>query len=140
MNKETQKIMAELDTEKSDELELEELRRDKSLKENLKAELETLVSLFPELKAEDIPDEVFESCDNGRGLAGQYAIYYLRNQREKEEIANSNEKNSKSAPPQVHNDSEEVYFTPDMVKSMSDKEIRRNYKAIMKSMEKWENK
>ena len=29
------------------------------------------------------------------------------------------------------------YFSPDDVRKMSDKEVRRNYQAILKSMEKW---
>ena len=140
MNKETEKIMAELVDTDADRLELEELRRDKSLKENLEGELKTLMSLFPEITAEDIPDEVFESCDNGKGLAAQYALYFVKKQKEKEETAKTNEENERSAPPEIKNADEEVFFTPDMVKSMSDSEIKRNYKAIMKSMEKWTGK
>lgn len=140
MNKETEKIMAELADTDADKLELEELRRDKKLKENLEGELKILMSLFPELTAEDIPDEVFENCDNGKGLAAQYALYYVKAEREKAETEKTNEKNKRSAPPEIKSADEEVFFTPDMVKSMSDSEIRRNYKEIMKSMEKWADK
>lgn len=140
MNKETKLLIEELDGSDRDKIELEELRRDKSLKENLEKELELLLSIFPELKADEIPDEVFEGCDNGKGLAAQYALWYVRAQKEKEETEKTNEKNAISAPPEVTAADEEVFFTPEAVKAMSDKDIRRNYKAIMKSMEKWANK
>ncbi len=139
MNKETEKLLSELNVEEADRLELEELRRDKSIKDNLEKELDVLKSLFPEITAEDIPDQVFESCENGRGLAAQYALYYVTEQKKKEETQKNNEENAKSAPPEIHNSEDEAYFTPEAVKAMSDKDIRRNYKAIMKSMEKWAN-
>ena len=140
MNQETKKIMAELEEVDPDKQELEELRKDKSLKDNLEHELELLMSLFPELSADDIPDAVFESCDNGKGLAAQYALYYLKDQKEKEEMQKTNEKNNKSAPPEINDSGDEVFFTPEMVKTMSDKDIRRHYRSIMKSMEKWADK
>ncbi len=139
MNKETEKLLSELNIENADRLELEELRRDKALKANLEKELEVLMAVFPEITADDIPDEVFERCDNGNGLAAQYALHYVTSQKKKEETQKNNEENAKSAPPEIHNSEDEAFFTPEAVKAMSDDEIRRNYKAIMKSMEKWTN-
>ena len=135
MNKE--KAFENLEAEDSDRLELEEFRRDRDIRANLDREFALLRELFPTLRAEDIPDEAFENTENGKGLAGQYALCYLRKQKEAEETEKTNEKNSRSAPPKVGNLDGEGYFTPDMVKTMSDSDIRRNYKAIMKSMEKW---
>lgn len=140
MNKETEKIISEVDGEDLERSELEELRRDKSLRANLEAELNTLKEIFPDIKADDIPDEVFEGCDNGRGLAAQYALWYVASQRKKEETQKTNEKNSKSAPPEVNGAEDETFFTPEMVRTMSDKDVRRHYNAIMRSMEKWTNK
>lgn len=137
MNKETEKILEEIEAVDSDENELDRLRRDNSLRANLEAELKVLMSIFPELNADDIPDEVFAACDNGRGLAAQYALVYLQKQKEKEETRKTNEKNSKTAPPDISGGDEDTFFTPDMVRGMSDKDVRRHYKAIMKSMEKW---
>ena len=140
MNKETKKIMEEIVALDDDALELTELRRDKTLKENLEKELEILTQLFPELDADDIPDEVFEACDEGRGLAAQYALWFVKKQKEKEQTEKTNEENAKSAPPEIKSFDDDTFFTPEMVKTMSDKDIRRHYKAIMKSMEKWTNK
>lgn len=139
MNKETEKIMAEVGAADPEGSELEELRRDKSLRANLEAELKLLKEIFPDIKAEDIPDEVIEDCDNGKGLAAQYALWFLTNQKKKEETQKTNEKNTKSAPPEVNGVGDETFFTPEMVRTMSDKDVRRHYKAIMRSMEKWTN-
>ena len=140
MNSETKKIMDELDGVSLEKAELEELRRDKKLKENLEAELEILREVFPDLSADDIPDEVFEGCDNGKGLASQYALYYLKSKKLKEETDKTNLQNSMSAPPEISGDKESVFYTPEAVRAMSEKDIRRHYKDIMKSMEKWNNK
>lgn len=140
MNKETEKLLREIGGDETEKNELEELRRDKNLRANLERELNVLMALFPELKAEDIPDEVFSATDNGKGLASQYALWYITNQREKEETRKTNEKNTKSAPPEIGGAGEDTFFTPEMVRTMSDKDVRKNYKAIMKSMEKWTNK
>lgn len=139
MNKETEKIMAEVGGKEIEASELEELRRDKSLRANLEAELKLLKEIFPDIKAEDIPDEVFEDCDNGKGLAAQYALWFVTNQKKQEETQKTNEKNTKSAPPEVNGAGDETFFTPEMVRTMSDKDVRRHYNAIMRSMEKWTN-
>ena len=52
----------------------------------------------------------------------------------------TNEKNAKSAPPDIEGGGDEAFYTPEMVRTMSDKDVRRHYKEIMKSMEKWTDK
>ena len=73
MKKETEKILAQAEGmgEEDERVELDKLRREKSLNSNLETELKILMTLFPELKADEIPDEVFENTDNGKGLAAQ---------------------------------------------------------------------
>lgn len=140
MNSETKKLLDELGVDSKDESgenELEELRREKETRANLEKELELLKPLFPELSVEDIPDSVFTETENGKGLAANYALFYLKREKEKAEMQKKNEENSRSAPPDIKESEEEVYFTPEAVRAMSENEVRRNYKEIMKSMEKW---
>ena len=134
MNKETEKILEELGSE-SDELET--LRLEKAIKKNLEEEFALLREIFPERDADDIPDEVFALSENGKNLAAHFALYYLKEEKRKTEQTKKEEENSKSAPPDVKNSPEEAYFTYDEVRNMSEEEIRKNYKNIMKSMEKW---
>lgn len=142
MNKNTEKILRELDEDSRDDNtldreELEAFRLEKRIKENLEAEFKKLVEIFPEFNADDVPDEVFEKCEDGRGLAAEYALWYITEEKKKGEQKKKEEENSKSAPPNVKEASEPTYFTPEQVKNMSKAEIRKNYKAIMDSMEKW---
>lgn len=142
MNKNTEKIFRELDGSEvgGDALEKEELeafRLEKRVKKNLEEEFKILFEIFPELDVDNIPDELFEKCEEGRGLAAEYALWYLGEEKKKGEMEKKKEENLKSAPPNVKDSSEPVYFTPDEVRAMSEKEIRKNYKTIMKSMEKW---
>lgn len=142
MDKKTEKILRELDDGSKedntlDREELETFRLEKRIKENLEVEFKKLIELFPEFNAEDIPDEVFEKCEDGKGLAAEYALWYLTEEKKKGEQKKKEEENLKSAPPNVKESSEPTYFTPEQVRSMSEKEIRKNYKTIMNSMEKW---
>ena len=141
MNKETKEIIRAIEEADKKEItpdgELEALRHEKKVKENLEKELEILTEVFPELKSEDIPDQVFEDCEDGKGLAARYALYYVKEQRNAAEKEKREEENRKSAPPEVKTSEESVYFTPEAVRAMSKGDIRKNYKAIMKSMEAW---
>ncbi len=136
MNKDTEKILSEIRGGSESE-ELETLRLEKAIKKNLEEEFKILREIFPEIDADDIPDEVFALSENGKSLAGQYALYYLRKEKKTAEQKKKEEENLKSAPPDVKNLPEKAHFTYEEVKNMSEDEIRKNYKAIMKSMEKW---
>ena len=142
MNKNTERILRELDDGSKedntlDREELENFRLEKRVKENLETEFKKLIELFPEFSADDIPDEVFEKCEDGKGLAAEYALWYLTEEKKKGEQKKKEEENMKSAPPNVKEASEPTFFTPEQVRSMTEAEIRKNYKAIMNSMEKW---
>ena len=144
MNEETKKIFREIEESTKSEgakdlekEELEELRRDRALRDNIEKELDLLVEIFPSIKAEDIPDEVLEESKDGKGLAAAFALWYLREEKKKEKAAEKNEQNTRSAPPEVAPPREESYYTPEAVKAMSENDIRKNYKAILRSMETW---
>ena len=94
--------------------------------------------LFPEVKAKDIPDQVWARVEAGESLAASYALYFVQRMREEEHIKTVNEANEKKAPPRIRHDGAEYeYFSPEAVKSMSRSEIKKNYDAILASMEKW---
>ena len=135
MKKETEKIFDEISGFSDNEIE--EYRLEKEVKKNLESELKILFELFPDINVDDIPDEVFEKSDNGKSLAAQYALYYLKEEKKKAEQKEKEEENLKAATPDVKNATQDAYFTPDDVRGMTEAEIRRNYKTIMKSMEKW---
>ena len=104
----------------------------------MEADVALFHSLFPEVKAESIPDEVWEMVEKGESLAASYALFTVKKQREEEKIRAVNEENQKKAPPRIrHDGAESEYFSPEAVKGMTRKEIKENYDAILNSMEKW---
>lgn len=95
-------------------------------------------SLFPDVKGEQIPQEVWDRVEAGESLAASYALFAVQKFREEEKISRINEENGKKAPPPVEGGSAEGdYFSPEAVKNMSRSEIRKHYDKILSSMEKW---
>lgn len=118
--------------------ELEKLKAQIELRNNVQQEIRLLKELFPRLDADDIPDQIWQECENGKGIAAQYALHFIQAMKRQAQAESVNDKNARSAPPKIaHDGGGEVFFTPEMVKRMSQREVRKNYPAIMSSMEKW---
>ncbi len=106
--------------------------------EKMKEDIALFHRLFPEVKAKDIPEEVWERVEAGESLAASFALSFVRKIKEEEHIKTVNDANEKKAPPRIRHDGAEYdYFSPEAVKSMSRSEIKKNYDAILASMEKW---
>ena len=94
--------------------------------------------LFPDVKGTEIPAEVWERVEAGESLAAAFALYTVQKARREEKIREVNEKNEKAAPPRVRHDGDGAgYFSPEAVKAMTRSEIKKNYDAILRSMESW---
>ncbi len=139
MNKRTEELIDEIGVSAGkDELrELENFRHEAKIRENLALELEEFSTLFEDVKIDDIPDEVWEECPDGRGLCAWYALFLRRRERDEGCAETQNARNSNSAVPDVKSIAGEIYFTPEAVQAMSEDEIGRNYGAILESMKKW---
>ena len=106
--------------------------------EKMKEDIALFHRLFPEVKAKDIPEEVWERVEAGESLAASFALHFVQKMKEEEHIKSVNAANEKKAPPRIRHDGAEYdYFSPEAVKSMSRNEIKKNYDAILASMEKW---
>ncbi|MBR4288120.1 MAG: hypothetical protein IKT50_01635 [Clostridia bacterium] len=106
--------------------------------EKMKEDIALFHRLFPEVKAKDIPEEVWERVEAGESLAASFALHFVQKMKEEEHIKTVNATNEKKAPPRIRHDGAEYdYFSPEAVKSMSRSEIKKNYDAILASMEKW---
>ncbi len=142
MNKQTKEILSEIEAladggKMGETEELEMLRREKTLRENLSRELEQFETLFPGTDIDDVPDEVWEAAPEGVGVCAQYALYLRRVEMMKSNADKKNEENLTSAVPDVKRNEEEVYFTPEAVEKMSRAEVDRNWQSILKSMKNW---
>ena len=139
MDKKTGEMLEEIGalTKNGDADELESLRHEKKIRENLSVELEEFHKLFPDTDVEDIPDEVWEKCPEGYGLCAFYALYLYKSDNEKKSAEVKNEENMTSAVPDIKAETEENYFSPEDVSQMSEKEVEKNYEKILESMKKW---
>ena len=104
----------------------------------VKEDIKRLREVFPDIKQEDIPDEVWQNVKNGETLSGAYALYFVKQLKAKADIERINELNRKKAPPKIkHDGGDETYFSPEEVRSMSEAQVRKHYNAILASMDKW---
>jgi len=120
----------------------EEARAEGDAKEDPRKKMEEDIalfhSLFPEVKVDQIPAEVWDRVEKGESLSAAFALYTVKNQQKEKRIRQVNEENEQKAPPRIrHDGGEEHYFSPEAVKAMSRNEIKKNYNAILASMEKW---
>ena len=130
--KEKEEILEEMIPEEP--LEAENPSPDAAMEEDI----ELFRTLFPDVKGEEIPREVWDRVEEGESLAASYALYAVKKYREEERVKSINEANGKKAPPPVEGSGVEGdYFSPEAVKNMSRSEIRKNYNKILSSMEKW---
>ncbi len=120
------------------ELQKEDAAEPISDEDKIRADIQTLRELFPALKSEDIPEEVWQQVQNGESLSCAYALHFLKDLKEQERIQKHNEETQKKAPPRVRQNAEaENYFSAEAVRAMSPEEVRKHYAAILKSMDSW---
>lgn len=112
---------------------LEELR-EKSMK--MLQEFDEFVSLFPEQRIENLPDEVWNEAKRGASLAAAYALYEKRREAKERLASQINAKNAALSAGKA-GDAANEYFSYEQVKGMSQAEVRKNYSKIRESMKKW---
>lgn len=98
-----------------------------------RGELDEFCLLFPNVPLSALPDEVRGQVDAGVPLAAAYALFEKRE-------AHRRDAGKKSAERSWHGMNESAggeYYSPEEVKSMSQKEVHKNYKKIIESMKHW---
>ncbi len=93
--------------------------------------------LYPNISIQSLPDEVWHSVNADKlPLAAAYALMERKQQCKEQRALESNERNRACSPGKITTSSEDDY-TPEEVRSMPQKEIRRHLSKIMQSMKKW---
>ncbi len=109
-----------------------------SQEQKLKKDIAELLELFPKLKADAVPEEVWERVSEGDSLCAAYCLWMVKRAKEQSHIRSVNDKVSQSAPPQVSDKgAQKEYFTRETVKNMSPEQIRKHLSAILNSMDSW---
>ena len=100
------------------------------------AAAEEFRALYPDTAEADIPDEVWDSVNEGIPLAAAYALWTRREELRRQSAEAINRKNAdgwgraENAPSAEH-------LSPAEVRAMSPAEVRRNYSRIVASMKHW---
>lgn len=94
-------------------------------------------SYFPEVAYESIPDEVWESVKGGIPLAYSYALYEKRTERARSLAQSVNSRNTGMSSGALSRNTDERYFSPKEVRSMSREQVKANYTDIIESMRHW---
>ena len=114
-----------------------ELDRRERENERIKAEMGEFSSVFPEVKLESVPREVWESVKGGVPLAAAYALYEKKAIAHERLAQSVNAKNSEQSSGAIGKKYDSGYYSPAEVRKMSAAEVREKYNVIIESMKKW---
>lgn len=99
-------------------------------------EEKAFAELYPNVSAGDVPDIVRESAKkNGLPLIAEYALYARRLEVEKErERARLEAAMSKSSGALEQSGGREELFSIEQIRMMTPREVKKHYKAVMRSL------
>lgn len=100
----------------------------------LRTELLEFGALYPDVKVSELPREVRES---ELPLAAAYALYEKKNGCLAERAAEINRRNAERSAGGLAS-FPEIFYSPEEVRRMSQKEVRDNYEGILRSMKRWQ--
>lgn len=114
-----------------------ELEESRAANQKIADDISEFHRLFPNIELNALPDEVHESVRAGIPLSASYALYEKRLAAERERIDAINRQNARKSSGAAGKNTPKEYFSPEEVRSMSQSEVRENYKKIIDSMKKW---
>ena len=110
-----------------------EIARLTELQKRSKQELDEFCTLFPRVSPSELPPEVRQQTESGVPLAAAYALYEKREALRRE----NSKKNAEHSWHSMKDGAGGEYYSPSEVRSMSQKEVHKNYKKIIESMKHW---
>ena len=124
--------------ELSAEEELENLRRENQMKDKVAKDIDRLWEMFPDIKLDSVPEELWEMVSQGESLLGAYCILLCKENLEKEKAQEKDRENSAKTPPAVKSGGEKPeFFTREAVSKMTREQVRKHYDKIVESMKHW---
>ena len=117
--------------------------------ERQKAEFDTFLSLYPDVKPDAIPQGVWDEFSGGKSLVDAYARHensLLKSQiAELQKAVGIREKNAENAATGTgsltgQGDVPAGYFTEEQVDNMTQAEVNKHYKKVIDSMQYWKKK
>lgn len=130
-------VIAELDAARGYRAEQRKNARNAKNEAAMSEDIKRFRELFPEISADDIPESVWEEVENGVSLAHAYALYTLTEESLKRVADGVNRRNGGIGAKAESAGSTEPAFTKEQVERMSAKDVKNNYKSILKAMKNW---
>ena len=117
-------------------------QKTKQQQQQQQADMKDFISAFPDVKADEIPAEVWKANANGIPLRYAYAEHALKQTREAEAKAKANAENAKGSMGNVSgdgvaNDSDFVTFDSYEKNKSNQSWVNKNFNKIMSSRPKW---
>jgi hypothetical protein len=113
------------------------IKRKKQQESDMQADIKRFRELFPDTSAEEIPDSVWAEVENGIPLAHAFALYTVTQQSINALAEEVNRRNGNASAAATLESASEPVFTKEAVEKMSQKDIKSNYKNILKAMKSW---
>ncbi|MBE6600598.1 MAG: hypothetical protein E7640_05320 [Ruminococcaceae bacterium] len=104
--------------------------------ERERAEREEFLHIFPNVDPDHLPDGALKLREGGLPLSAAYALYDRIRENEISAARAASAKNAALLHEKI-NGGGETFFSADEVRGMSAREVRSNFKSIMRSMKHW---
>lgn len=130
-------IAQELYAARESKKETRRQNRARKGQEEMAAEIKKFRALFPDAVPDEIPDEVWEDVANGASLCHAYALYRTQQDSLNRYAQGINSRNSDISAAAGSDGATEPVFTKEQVEKMSGKDVKSNYKNILRAMKNW---
>lgn len=132
-----QEIADELNKARENKKAMRKQARMQKSEQEAAEDIKKFRELFPDVTAEDIPEEIWEAVANGESLVNAYALYKITEENLNRHAEDVNGRNALMGAKAASDGSTEPVFTKEAVEKMSDRDVKKNYKGILKSMKNW---
>lgn len=114
-----------------------EIQRKAESEKALDGDIKLFRKLFPDIKAENIPDSVWADTEKGIPLPYAYALFIITEYNMGSYANEVNGKNLEGAMPGVEGTESGGEYSMSEVESMSPAAVKKNFPAILRSISKW---
>jgi hypothetical protein len=105
--------------------------------EEMNEDVKAFRKLFPDTAAEEVPESVWSDVEAGIPLPYAYALYTVESSAMNKRASDINERNERIGAKAAGDSPAEPVFSKEQVERMSGRDVKRNYKNILKAMKGW---
>lgn len=132
-----EEVVAELENAKALRKENRDAKRKSESQSKRAEEIADFCERFPDVRAEQIPDAVWQEVAAGTDLTHAYALYLVTEGKANGHADEVNRGNTERSAAAKTDGATEPSFSREEVERMSQKDVAKNYKNILHSMKRW---